>query len=66
MSENKKDKIRNFKGYVDKCLFADEVSEKTLTNIYKNVESFKNLVYKFKKIRNKHLQTVLKLKNIEP
>lgn len=66
LSENKKDKVRNFKSYVDKCLFADEVSEKTLTNIYKNVESFKNLVYKFKKIRNKHLQTVLKLKNIEP
>lgn len=66
LSENKKDKIRNFKGYTDKCLFADEINEKTLTNIYKNVESFKKLFYKFKEIRNKYLQTILKLKKIEP
>lgn len=66
LAENKKDKVRNFKGYVDKCLFTDEVDERTLTNIYTNVESFKNIVYKFKEIRNKYLQNVLKLKNVEP
>ena len=48
LAENKKDKIRNFKGYVDKCLFADEIDEKILINIYKNIESFKNIVFEFK------------------
>ena len=66
LTTNKKSKIRNFKGYVDKCLFNDEINKELLLNIYKNIESFKMLISKFKLLRNKHLKTVLKLKNVEP
>ena len=59
-------KLRNFKNYVDASTFSDEISEEFILNLYKNVESFKEIHTLYKQQINRLLTKQLKLKKLEP
>ena len=59
-------KLRNFKNYVDASTFSDEISEEFILNLYKNVESFKEIHTLYKQQINRLLIKQLKLKKLEP
>ena len=59
-------KLRNFKNYVDASTFSDEISEEFILNLYKNVESFKEIHTSYKQKINRLLTKQLKLNKLEP
>ncbi|MCF0227240.1 MAG: oligoendopeptidase F family protein, partial [Malacoplasma sp.] len=59
-------KVYNFKDYVDSTTFADEIDESFILNLYKNVESFKDVYRKYKEKVALLLKKQLKLKELEP
>ena len=59
-------KLRNFKNYVDASTFSDEISEEFILNLYKNVESFKEIHTLYKQKINRLLTKQLKLNKLEP
>ena len=66
LNANNYAKARGFKSYVDEVFFNDEINENILFSIYKNIENFKSIYLKYKKIKKEIYQKMLKIDDIEP
>lgn len=59
-------KARGFKSYVDEVFFNDEINKNVLFSLYRNIENFKSLFLKYKKVKKEIYQKILKIKDLEP
>lgn len=62
---NETAKIYNFKNYIDKVCFDDEVETKFIDHVYSQVETYKFAYRKFSEIESKYRKKVLKINKLE-
>lgn len=66
LNANNYAKALNYKSYVDFALSNDEIDKVTLFNLYKNIQTFKDIYIKYIKIKKQIYKENLKLNKIEP
>ena len=59
-------KARNYKSYIDAVLFNEEINEKIILNLYKNVKLYKTIYQHFSKKKRQIIKKMFNIKKVEP